>query len=32
MTGWLKFVGLFMSRERRREMMRRVAYVLLVPK
>lgn len=32
MTGWLKFVGLFMSRERRREMMRQVAYVLLVPK
>jgi len=30
--GWLKLVGLFMSRERRREMMRQVAYVLLVPK
>jgi methyltransferase (TIGR00027 family) len=32
MKGWLKFLGLFMSRERRREMARHVAYVLLVPK
>jgi methyltransferase (TIGR00027 family) len=32
MKGWLKLVGLFMSRERRRDMMRQVAYVLLVPK
>lgn len=32
MRVWLKLVGLFMSRERRREMTRQVAYVLLVPK
>ena len=32
MKVWLKLVGLFMSRERRRDMPRQVAYVLLVPK
>jgi methyltransferase (TIGR00027 family) len=32
MRGWLKLVGLFMSRERRRALARHVAYVLLVPK
>jgi methyltransferase (TIGR00027 family) len=32
MKVWLKLVSMFVSRERRREMMRHVAYVLLVPK